>query len=56
MIFKEKELEKAKIELVIRPDFNLTDAFRIFDINKKGSINIAEVKDGLAAIGVYPTC
>jgi Ca2+-binding EF-hand superfamily protein len=56
MIAIEKELEQAKINLVTRPDFNLPDAWRIFDFCRKGSISLAEVKDGLAAIGVYPTC
>src|SRR6185312_3456855 len=29
----EKELENAKISLVSKPDFNLFDAFRVFDID-----------------------
>ena len=31
-------LERAKIELATRPDFNLIDAFRVFDTNGSGSI------------------
>jgi hypothetical protein len=27
----ERQLEKAKIDLTLRTDFNLIDAFRIFD-------------------------
>lgn len=52
----EKELEASKITLTQRPDFNLHDAFKIFDRSHHGSVNVAEIRDGLAAIGVYPTC
>lgn len=39
----------------MKPDFNLHDAFKIFDINHTGSITHAELRDGLAGIGVFPT-
>ena len=32
----EKEVEKKKEELSLRPDFNLIDFFIIFDKNQKG--------------------
>ena len=32
-------LERAKVELAMRPDFNLIDAFRIFDHNGTGQIS-----------------
>lgn len=51
----EKELEQGKVNLAQRPDFNMIDAFSIFDPCKRGSISSSELKDGLAAIGVYPT-
>jgi Ca2+-binding EF-hand superfamily protein len=50
----EKEIENAKISLVQRPDFNLFDAFRIFDIDAKGYINFIDLKEGLNAIGIFP--
>ena len=34
---------------------NLPDAFAIFDTNSDGILTPAEVREGLAAIGVYPT-
>jgi hypothetical protein len=34
----EKRLERIKIDLTLRTDFNLIDAFRIFDTEGKGWI------------------
>ena len=51
----ERELESAKVALTLKPDFNLHDAFRIFDQSHYGQISVADVRDGLAAIGVFPT-
>lgn len=38
VIFLERELESAKIELCLKPDFNMIDAFRMLDLNQKGEI------------------
>jgi hypothetical protein len=35
----ERELEAAKIECAMKPDFNLMDAFRMIDLDGKGWIN-----------------
>jgi Ca2+-binding EF-hand superfamily protein len=51
----ERELESSKVALTLKPDFNLHDAFKIFDHNHYGYISIADLRDGLAAIGVFPT-
>jgi hypothetical protein len=51
----EKELENAKISLATRPDFNLYDAFRIFDVDAKGYVSYTDLKAGLSEIGVYPS-
>ena len=51
----EKELENAKTALAQRPDFNLYDAFRIFDIDAKGYVNFSDLKAGLNDVGVFPT-
>jgi Ca2+-binding EF-hand superfamily protein len=40
--------------LVQKPDFNLFDAFRIFDIDSRGWISQTDVKYGLNDIGVFP--
>jgi len=55
MIQLERELESNKTSLALKSDFNLTDAFKIFDRDYRGSISIAELRDGLSAIGVFPT-
>ncbi len=39
----------------MKPDFNLHDAFIIFDNSRVGSITQSDLRDGLAAIGVFPT-
>lgn len=55
IIKEERDLEAAKINLAKRADFNLYDAFKIFDNTSKGYITIADLREGLAAIGVFPT-
>jgi Ca2+-binding EF-hand superfamily protein len=55
MIQLERELESNKTSLALKSDFNLTDAFKIFDRDYRGSISIAELRDGLSASGVFPT-
>jgi len=39
----EKDLEKQKIHLSLKCDFNLIDAFRILDPNGVGSVSTQEV-------------
>ncbi len=51
----EKELDNAKISLAQRHDFNLYDAFRIFDIDSRGYISYSDIKASLNDIGVFPT-
>ena len=41
--------------MALKPDFNLTDAFKIFDNNYIGSVTTVDLREGLAAIGVFPT-
>ena len=36
MIVLDKEIEIIKQDLALRPDFNLLDCFRLFDIKEKG--------------------
>lgn len=51
----ERQLEKSKIDLTLRTDFNLIDAFRIFDCEGKGWISVGELKEGLReGVGVWP--
>lgn len=51
-IYFEKCLEKGKHELALKPDFNLCDAFRIFDEKECGYISQTDFKNGLADIGL----
>jgi Ca2+-binding EF-hand superfamily protein len=51
----ERELESNKTSLALKSDFNLTDAFKIFDQSYRGSVTIHDLRDGLSAIGVFPT-
>lgn len=46
-IFLERELESAKIELSLKPDFNLLDLFRILDPTAKGYINASDLLENL---------
>jgi hypothetical protein len=43
----EKRLERIKVDLALRTDFNLIDTFRIFDYNGKGWITPEEIANGL---------
>ncbi len=49
----ENNLEQIKTDLSLRTDFNLIDAFRIFDEDGKGWISICEIADGLKTFGVF---
>ena len=51
----EREVEMTKLQLASRSDFNLFDAFNIFDDKRLGQITNIEIKEGLNGIGVYPT-
>jgi len=49
-IFLERELESARIELALKPDFNLLDAFRMIDFQGKGFILRLELLDALRSV------
>lgn len=51
----EQELENHKILMAQKVDFNIFDAFNVFDIDRRGMISVTELQVGLNAIGVYPT-
>jgi len=55
IIQEERDLESAKQSLAKRPDFNFYDAFRILDPTNRGYITLADLRDGLASIGIYPS-
>jgi len=49
----EKELEVAKQDLSLRPDFNLLDFFRTFDIGGRGSISSGELAEGMKRYSIF---
>lgn len=51
----ERELESNKVSLALKSDFNMTDAFKIFDQRYLGNVTVHDLRDGLSAIGVFPT-
>lgn len=48
----EKKIEKAKIQLSLKTDFNLIDAFRIFNESGNGSASIPDLQRGLSELGL----
>ena len=53
IMLAEGQLEKIKISLAMRPDFNCEDCFRIFEVNGKGVLYPEDIKTGLNLIGVF---
>jgi hypothetical protein len=47
IVFLEREIESAKIELALKSDFNLLDCFRMFDIHGRGFITQHDLCEGL---------
>ena len=50
----EIDLEQVRIDLSLRPDFNLLDLFRMFDIDNKGYITFDEFRSGIYLFHIYP--
>eukprot|EP00347_Sterkiella_histriomuscorum_P010442 403376281 len=53
MITIETQLEKQKQTLALKSDFNLLDAFRLFDRTVSGEIYTHDLEEGLRKLGVY---
>jgi Ca2+-binding EF-hand superfamily protein len=51
----ENQIENAKVNLALNPDFNCEDAFRIFECNGRGFVDKCDLKCGLNLLGIYPT-
>ena len=51
----ESNIEDVKTDLAYNPDFNVEDAFRLFDKDDKGFITEEDFKNGLNLIGLNPT-
>ena len=48
----EKRIEAIKIQLSLKTDFNLIDAFRIFTEQGFNSVNIEDLRSGLRVLGL----
>jgi Ca2+-binding EF-hand superfamily protein len=56
LIDQERLIEQTKINLIQHADFNLFDAFKIFDDMARGSLTIDELYNGLVhKLGIVPT-
>ena len=55
LMLVESQVEDAKLALTKNPDFNCEDAFRLFESNDKGYLDINDIKSGLNLIGLNPT-
>ena len=51
----EKRIERIKIQLSLKTDFNLIDAFRLFKEQDFNSVSIDDLKRGLRALGLDVT-
>ncbi len=49
----ESELESAKAQLAQNPDFNLFDAFSMFDPKRTASVDQYDLSSGLRQIGIH---
>ena len=47
IIFAERELESAKIELALKSDWNVIDGFKMMDLRSVGALTQQDLKDGL---------
>lgn len=54
-IFKERELETIKIELIKKPDFNLIDLYKLLDWRSQGFLSPSDILQSLKAYLNYST-
>lgn len=47
IIFSEREVESAKIELALKSDFNIIDTFRMMDVRNANYLTQADLNEGL---------
>ena len=51
----EREFEDIKQRLASNPDFNIDDAFNLFDFSGSGVISVTDIQEAYNLYGVYPT-
>ena len=47
IVFAEREVESTKIELALKSDFNLVDAFKMLDVRGGGLLTQQDFREGL---------
>jgi hypothetical protein len=47
LIHLEKDLERIKIEITLKDDYNLIDAFGLLDVQGKGFVSPVELREAL---------
>ena len=55
MMKYESQIERMKLDLSTKSDFNVEDAFRVFELNGRGFLTTEDLEYGLNLLGVYPT-
>ena len=50
----DKDLEGIKQILSLKTDFNLEDAYKIFDLESKDAISLRELEEGYAIYKLFP--
>jgi len=55
LIDLENNIERAKCDLILRTDFNIDDAFRLFELDGRGYLSENDLKYGLNVLEIFPT-
>ena len=55
LIDLENNLERAKCDLLLKTDFNIDDAFRLFELDGRGYLSENDLKYGLNTLEIFPT-
>jgi Ca2+-binding EF-hand superfamily protein len=55
IIASENDYERNRCDLILRSDFNVEDAFRIFELDGRGYLTDLDIKYGLNALDIFPT-
>jgi hypothetical protein len=55
LLEEERIIERLKIDLSLKSDFNIEDVFRIFELDERGYLTELDVKYGLNALDIFPS-
>lgn len=51
----ENDYERSRCDLILRSDFNVEDAFRIFELDGRGYLTDMDLKFGFNSLDIFPT-